>query len=748
MAGVSWIAPPCLPAQTTAPAPAPAPAPSTAPASVADPATVLNAPTATQAERDEAARRLVLRSTPEAQTALLSALQGAGNRSAQLAAARAVTLDPTPDPAYVIPLFALLSAQSPLPETAIGALAAYQDAPDLDVKPRLIELAVDPQHQQRETTRLAAIRAVGTMTDKRAARVLVNLVAGDAETKAVRDAAALALANMTATAANQRDPAQWQQWWTERQNLDEPGFERELLIARSAQLTRLQHQLGRVVNEGQMLLIEAYQSAPEARKEAMLLRYLRAGEPETRAVGAQLVELDFKQPRAIPQSVRDQLRVMVGDSSSKVRVQVAKDLFLLNDEQAFDALLQQLSREPDPEVRSALAQAMVPMRDVRVAPVFLNLLADPSLAVAEVAATGLGDPDLSDLIRKDPQLASRTAVDLQKALDARTGPGTVALRAAIVDAMGALQNPNLRGTYTRVLRPNEAVAVRCAALRALGELGKPNGQTWPADLIDDSLSDSEEAVRLEAVRALKTTADFGHADALYDLVKRQSSETSERVRAEAWGVLQGLFADEKASNEQLNRWADRFRDEPLRRIAVLQVLVKRLANQPDALAAVQQNLGEALMKLSNDAAAAGDYELARTRAEEADAQFDPALKYYRSKNPTDQDMTTSALVAQRIDALLAAKKFDDAVSFAAGSISISPSNQESMGPRLRNSVDRLSKSNPDEARRLIEAINKMNPKLADQFLDPIKRIDQQLRGGNTAPRSAGGKGEDSIGRSE
>lgn len=719
-------------------------APATAAAAIADPATILRSPNATQPERDEAARRLVLRATPEARAALLAALQGAGNRAAQLAAARAITQDPAPDPSYVIPLFALLSSpDTRLPEAAIAALAASHSAQD--VKSRLIELAADPQSQQRETTRLAAIRAVGTMTDKRAADVLVDLVTGDAQPKAVRDAAALALANMTATPSNQRDPAQWQQWWTERQNLPDAAFERELLIARSAQLTRLQHQLTRVVTEGQTLLIEAYQAAPERNKEAMLLRYLRAGEPETRAVGAQLVELDFKQPRAIPQSVRDQLRLMVGDSSSKVRVQVARDLFLLNDEQAFDALLQQLAREPDPDVRSALAQAMVPMRDVRVVPAFVKLLNDPSLAVAEVAAAGLADPDLAALIRKDPPLAAQVATDLQGALETRTGAGTIALRAAMVDAMGALQDPNLRGTYTRILRSGDAVAVRCAALRALGQLGKPNGQTWPADLIAGSLSDPDETVRLEAVKALRTTADFGYAEAVYQRTSRQTSETSDKVRAEAWVVLQGLFPDEKASVKDLNYWADRFKDDPGRRIVVLQVLAKRLAGQPDPLASVQMNIGQELMRLSERASENGDAEVARARAVEADFYIEPALRYLRSKHPNDQDMTTGDLVQKRIKALLAAKRFDDAAAFAAGSIAISPSNQESMGPQLRNTVERLSKSNPEEALRLISAIDKMDPKLADQFLDPIKRIEQQIRGGNTEPRSVGGKGEDAVG---
>ena len=97
--------------------------------------------------------------------------------------------------------------------------------------------------------------------------------------------------------------------------------------------------------------------------------------------------------------------MMVGDSSSTVRVEVAQALFLLNDAQAFDALLEQLAREDDADVAHGAGRALVPMRDVRVVEPLLKLLRDPSLAVAEVAARGLSDSNLAPLIQKDPALA-------------------------------------------------------------------------------------------------------------------------------------------------------------------------------------------------------------------------------------------------------------------------------------------------------------------------------------------------------
>src|SRR5439155_19073955 len=119
-----------------------------------------------------------------------------------------------------------------------------------------------------------------------------------------------------------------------------------LLDARAARLARLEQRFDRVVKEAQSLLADTYQRAPESEREALLNHYLRATEPEMRLVGVQMVLQDFKQPRPIPPSASEQLRAMVGDSSSKVRVAVAQTLFYLNDTSALEALLQQLQQEP------------------------------------------------------------------------------------------------------------------------------------------------------------------------------------------------------------------------------------------------------------------------------------------------------------------------------------------------------------------------------------------------------------------
>jgi HEAT repeat protein len=732
------------PAQPLAPATAPA---TTAPASargaapITDPAVLLRAPNIPQADRDEAARRILVQQTPEARQLIAAALTDAGNRGAQVAAARAIALDPQPDQAFVNPLFELIGPhpagpQPTLTDAAIQALANYRSQPD--VAHNLIRLAMNAQKQQALSTQLSAIRAVGTMPTKQAAGVLIELLNAENEPASVRSAAAAALSDMTAAGVVRSDPAYWQAWWAENQNKPAEQFERDLLDARGARLVRVQNRFDRFVAETRLILEELYQRAPESQKESILLRYLRNPEPETRALGAKIVQDDFRATRPITPAVRDQLRGMVADRAAAVRIAVAQALLLLNDAQALDALLAQLAREPDADVRMELARALVPMRDARVVDPLVKLLRDRSLAVAEVAARGLASEDIAPLIRKDPQLANKVAAELQTAL-ARTGaPGTASLRAAIVDAMGTLQSPNLRNVFTQMLRPKEPVPVRRAALRALAQFGKPNGQTWPAmDIGEVLVRDPDEAVRQEAVRALKNTADFAHANMLYDLMN--AKDTSPSLRDEAWGVLRNLFTDRNATNSQLQAFADRFKNEPERRIEVLRVLAERLTSASDEkgqdnLASTRQNLGAEYMALARRNAARQDLEpLARDQlvienAKQADMYFDLALKHYRAKDPTDQGMATSNLLELRMDALLTSKQYKQATEFAADSIAANPGNQEAMGRKIRGAVDRLRGAGQvADALALIDAAKTMNPPLQMRDTSSIARIEEEIR---------------------
>ena len=158
----------------------------------------LNDPNASQAQRDEAAKRLLSRQTPEAREILRSTLVDVGNRGGQLAVARALAHDPHPDESLVTPLYALMGSDQSLTEAGAQALAAHKN--NAQVLTRLQDFA---RNRNNRTGRVAAIRALGTFVDKRAAQTLIDLLASDDESSAARDAAADALIDMAGLSSNE-----------------------------------------------------------------------------------------------------------------------------------------------------------------------------------------------------------------------------------------------------------------------------------------------------------------------------------------------------------------------------------------------------------------------------------------------------------------------------------------------------------------------------------------------------------------
>jgi tetratricopeptide (TPR) repeat protein len=281
--------------------------------------------------------------------------------------------------------------------------------------------------------------------------------------------------------------------------------------------------------------------------------------------------------------------------------------------------------------------------------------------------------------------------------------------------------------------------VRQAALRALGKIEQP----WAAGIIVNSLNDSDDAVRLEAINALETTANFSQAEQLYEVVKNTQEKPQTRLRA--WEVLRNLFHDDTAGSDALFKWADRFKEEPDRQTEIWEVLRDRFTREKNErdLATVQQNIGEDKMKLAGTALASGDADTARTHAEQAEKYFDLALQYYNN-HPEIPAMVTSAVLERRMDALLSSKQYAKAAQFAAESITRNASNQESMGQKLRNEIDRLrtTKQYPD-AIQLIGAVHQMTPALAEPFASSINTIEadvKQKASGTQGPQSAVGSG--------
>lgn len=658
---------------------------------------VLNDENVRPEDRDEAARRLVSRQSPQARQILLSVLVSVGNRDGQLAVARALASSSNNDPQFIVPLFALLGPDRALTDAAADALATYKTNPQ--VLSRLVDLI--NARQQPAPLRIACIRALGTLNEKRAAQTLVGLLTSDEEAAEIRTAAADALVQLTGLRENGQDVQRWQQWWNQRADESEDQWRQSLLNERSARLSELQARYSKLVDEVRNVLTDQYQLVPDVEKPDMAMRFLKADEPVIRALGAKLVFDDTISNRTIVPAIRQQLRKMVGDSSPQVRLEVATTLRALNDAGALDALLAQLPQERDPQVKAAIAEAIAPIHDLRAVPELRKLLGDESFVAAQAAAEAIAE--LAPLIvQEQPAVATQIGTELNTLLkkDA-SSPGAAGLAEAIVEAMASLNQPTLEPTFYHLLTSNQPPGVKRWAIHGLAALKDSNS----LDLIINSLDDPDPSVRLEAVNALAAVGTFENGDLLYHRMT-PTEEPDESVRDAAWDVLSKLL--QGAPAQQLSAWADRFSDDPAKRVVVLKILAEKQQENhaDDDLAYTRQNIGESLMKIDHPAEAA-DY-------------FRQALDYWSKKN---EERFTAGLTQQLITALLRAHEYPDAIQFGSSLIQTDRSQQMTVGPAIRTEAERLCDTGDlQSALVLIDEAKKMQPALDPRYAHDLDDI--------------------------
>jgi HEAT repeat protein len=376
-----------------------------------------------------------------------------------------------------------------------------------------------------------------------------------------------------------------------------------------------------------------------------------------------------------------------------------------------DDVVTQLRVERVPAVRRALAQALVPMGDVRAVPPLLALLKEQNPAVVQDAAQAL-ESLRERLQQKDPKLAAEISQALDAALKS-TGAASPAAREAIVSAMVAWATPQsgktLFPTFVDLVKPNQPINMRRLALEYFGQMGP--SETWPAENIvrSGALDDPQTQIRLAAVEALALTAKAQNAQQLYEKLD-PASEKDEQVRAAAWNGLAALFPREIDAS-QLSNWADKFKDQPERRLAVLEVLQKKLietnANKDD-LAVVRQNIGDAHMALKEYGPAATAFRLALD-------------------TPGQQNQFKEFLVTQLMDAYLLGKDYSKATAFGAEMIGQAQQNQSRVGPAIIREARRLANESAEDALRLIELALKMDPSLAENYAKQLRDLDAQVR---------------------
>jgi HEAT repeat protein len=612
-----------------------------------------------QAERDEAASRLLSHHTTESRNLLLKPLRTAG---ARLAVARAFRDDPASDPASVKLLTSMLGSDEETTVAAAHALAAADNTDD--ALGQLIAYINNPS--VRDPMRAAAVRGLGAATDIRAAVTLGALLSARPDKPAsVKAAACDALVEMTGLIQNGRDIDSWKQWVAR-----EAGPKVTNAQFRDHLVDLLQRRQQPMPAETMGLLESLFQELQPETKSPALKSLLADPQPGARVVGVRVFQYD--QLHSDPPQLSANLPLvsdMVADSSPAVRLQVAHTLGVLNRKETAQALMTQLAQEKDPAVKVAIMHALAKeLGDVRVAPQLILLLSDPSERVRLEAADDL--QSLGPTIKRDPNLTKQAVVALQNFIQQNKGD----TKAAGVEALVPAADPGMLKFFTDLADPHgtvETPATRRAALRGIAELGDPNAAATVFKVLS---TDEDQGVRLAALDTFKRVGSFAYNEQLLRLT-RPEDEPDPLVREKAWEVFQELLST--ASDPQLRDYAEVFRKagDLDKRLAVLLVEAdrdQRNSNFAD-LAAQRENIGDAYVHLH--------------RPDLAVKYFRQALDYWLAINGGAE--VTETLVRELMDGYLDSKDYAGAAKFAADRIARSPEQQRIVAPRLVNRAEDL-----------------------------------------------------------
>jgi HEAT repeat protein len=339
---------------------------------------------------------------------------------------------------------------------------------------------------------------------------------------------------------------------------------------------------------------------------------------------------------------------------------------------------------------------------------------DQPLIVSEAGATALASLG-AVLYEKDPAGAKRVAAELRNVLAKRTEqPGAEHLREVVVQALVPLRDPDMLTTYFKLLNLRESDPVRRASLQGLAALRDPRA----ADVVVAWLKkEPKPEERLEAVHAIGATGGIEQFETLYERMQ-PLNESDSSVRDAAWNVFQSLLP--QATTEQINRWPGRFQFDPEKKVVVLKSLADKLQQDKNLseLAKTQQNIGEAIMKISNPTTA--------DEAKEAATYFKLSLDYYQQNN--FEPMVIETNIAQLLQAQLQSKQYPEAAQFASNLIAQSAGNQQTVGPKFKEEAERLfSNGDLQSALKLIAETRNMKPALDNNYNKQLSDIERDIQ---------------------
>jgi|GEM_PF-1539094 len=679
-------------------------------------------------QRQEAARRLVQRSTPEARQIITDILRAAGNVESVEALAVALSSDPSPDAALVPLLANLVGLKPSVTEAAAQALAHYATR-GVDSAWQVLEQRSALSNMD-SMARAALLRGMGRFVDKRSAQVLVDIMRDPLNDDPVRMAAADALVEMGGLRKLSRDFVRLEAWWRQNRGRPDAELKAEMNARRAEALQSREQELRQIKDELYPIFQRALDKATDVQGRAEVLDpLLGSGADHLRVIGARLVGESFQKGKAMPPAVVQRLRAMVGDSATDVRAAVIRTLSDLNDKDASAALLAQFEQEQDAVVREAIAAALGSMGNIQAVGPLMAALNDESTHVVEAAAGSL--KTLGKMLRQSKDAGERAIIPrLAEALRQRwrSADRGSTLRPRLVEAAAYLGSPLLRDDFAALLAGRaETPLVRQFAVTGIGEIGDSDA----ANLVAPLVRDPANTVRKAAAGAMQKVGAFAHIDGLL-ISLNPTVEPDPSVRQAVWDAIKTLA--ERGTPKALVDIAGRFMrggplPDPERRREILLMIEQKYEQQRPAsadeaaqreeqLAITRQNLGETLLEMRGDSARQ------REQAAAAADYFRKARVHWESVRAAENVLLWA--VQQEMRALLAAQKYKETIDLADAQLRRDPRLGDDMGRLLDAEVRRLrERKDYKPALALLDEAERVGPALRS-YAELFKKVREDI----------------------
>lgn len=589
------------PATRTAPA-------ESSPERIAELAALIEGPNSAAA-RETGARELLRDGSPEAFSQLVAILNGS-NTAAKVAIANVfATNGGRVDPSLLDALLPMLAASEPEAVTAaVSALAAGGEPGSLRLK-NLIQADATPL-----SAKLAAIRALGMMTDLSSARTLVGLL------QSTRPELARAACDAFESATGiryQGDIAAALGWWRENGTESPADWQSRQLRRFAAERRRLEGALQGLEQRLARSLRENYQRSPEGDRGALFHAYLSDSLVVVQRVGLELAQAEMAESRALRPEAVGLVRRLMASEDAGVREAAVQTLAAHRDVADADRFLERLATERVEAVRRALLNGLGYLGGDVAAGALARQLDGFSGSSLGEAVTALGRMIERGVVQESTQ-DEIAGVFLARFRDTPRENG--ALRERLLWAMSRLRRAAFAQEFVVVLSGQDAAVVRQTALRGIAALESIPPEAVEA--IQRAVSDPDASVRRTAVEALASMAPTdAQIEALWSRLAR-AVEPDEAVREAAWRAILRILDDRPAP--EIEAWVERLpagdSSTPRRSIELLTAAIGGATEEPakpeefgrlrQRVALVRESLGQIDKAIESYALAIADFRAA------------------------------------------------------------------------------------------------------------------------------------------